>query len=215
MAGLKRLRPTPAQANLHFAFGSVAMLLILLNLLTPSLLSGATSGTFLGEGDLYVTAPNSTTLAFVIETEGHVEFAKVVVAVNLSAPSTVGNATTLRHWDLWYNASNVVAATFNVTSVSFVVNVTAWYAPGSVGGGNDAPAATIGTFDFQLSGSGSALAVVVTPIYPLLGTGALPGGGGPLSWQYADLPWVLPLAQPPATATGPVPSFAPFPGGAP
>lgn len=208
------LRPPTPNPGSHWALGFVALLLLVLNLLTPGLLNGPAAG-FLGEGTLYVSSTPGGALSFVVETEGHLELARVVVALNLSASTSPGNATTYRHWDRWVNSSDVVAATFNVTSVSFVVNVTAWYANGTTGSGPSAPTATIGTFAFLLASSSSGLQLTVTPLYPLSGTWTLPDGGTPSTWSTADLPVSLPLAQPPASVTGPAPLGIPQGGGGP
>jgi hypothetical protein len=204
------LRPTSGSTTTHWALGSVALLLLLVNLMTPALLNGfSNSGGFLGEGTLYVSATPGGELTFVVTTEGHVELARIVVALNFSAPNPPGNATTYRHWDRWMNSSDTVAASFNVSAPSFVVNVTAWYVNGSAGNGPNAPAATVGTFAFLVSGSGPQLSITVTPIYPLVGTGSLPEGGASSVWTSSLLPGDLALAQPPSTATGPAPALHP------
>lgn len=192
-----------SEANVHFAFAAVALLLLLVNLLTPSLLNGGFSpnGTFLSQGSLYVALSGDENLTFALESQGHVQYSFVTVGVNLSAsaaPGTFpGNATTPRTWDRWVNSTDVLASVLLVDNLSapgrseFLLNVTA--ATSSV--------LDVGTFAFQFQGSGMSARVTIYPIWPLHGPYTLPGGSSPVTWKATDLPQAVLLAQGPATAT--------------
>lgn len=190
-----------SSSNVHWALGSVVLLLVLLNLITPALLSGE-GATFLSEGNLSVTLSTNGTLSFAVGSYGNVAYSSLDVGINTSAPARVaaGNATGLR-WDLWHNSSEVLAAVFNVSDdVPFAVNVTALYISSTGGSGGNTETMTYGTFAFVPSTSGGSWTLTVYPLYPLSGPNPLPGGAGPFTWHASDLPQTLVLAQGPPVA---------------
>ncbi len=204
-----------SEANVHFAFAAVALLLLLVNLLTPALLNGGFSpnGTFLSQGGLYVGLSGNDNLTFALESAGHVQYAFIGIGLNLSASVAgvpfPGNATTPRSWDRWINSTNALASVFMVGNLSqpgrseFLVNVTA----------SSSSVLDVGTFAFLFQGSGSAARITVYPIWPLHGPTTIPGGPQPVSWGPQDLPQALLLAQGPAPATGSalaLPLMSPF-----
>ncbi|MDE1821317.1 MAG: hypothetical protein KGJ23_14470 [Euryarchaeota archaeon] len=188
--------------NVHFAFGAVALLLVLVILLTPALLNGGLSGgSFLSQGALYVARSGTDNLSFAFESQGNVEYTAISVALNLSAgvlgPSFPGNDTTPRGWDRWFNVTDSLVSLFVVRNVSeaahsrFVVNVTAV----------SSSSVSEGTFAFSVQGSATAMTLTVYPIWPLRGSGTLPEGSNPIPWTDRDLPQGLALALMPLPPT--------------
>ena len=198
--------PEATPGSLHWTLGSVALLLLFVNLLTPSLLSGGipAGGTFLSQSVLYVSLSANDTISFLVESNGHVVLANVSVAVNRSTPASAapGNASTYRHWDVWSNATQVVAASLSVNgSRRFVVNITSVYvAPAPSGAPPNTVEASFGrgVFLFGLGPVGQPFALTVVPLYPLAGPGMLPGGSAVITWTATDLPGTLELGTLPA-----------------
>lgn len=184
-------------ANVHFAFAGVALLLLLLNLLTPSLLEGNVSSgsTFLSEGSLLVGVSGNDNLTFALESQGKVQYQTVSIGLNRSGyllgSNFPGNASARWTWDHWINSTLVLATVFEVTNLSapnrgeFLVNVTA----------TTTSTLSEGTFAFWFQGYGSTAVLTVYPIWPLHGPMTLPGGSARAVWPEADLPQALPLAQ--------------------
>ncbi|MCL4324326.1 MAG: hypothetical protein M1144_02540 [Candidatus Thermoplasmatota archaeon] len=175
------------EANVHLTLGAVAVLLVLLLLLTPTLEGGFSvpPGPLLSRGVLYVDYLGNNTLIVYLESYGHVRFSQISFGVNLSAGNfSAGSPMNLR-WDYWENATNhlVYSVTVN-TSADFALNVSATY----VNNPPTSSAYSYGTYGFLLSltpGGGTLTA------YPL---GNLPTSQEQV-WSLSQLPQALVLSE--------------------
>ncbi len=185
--------------SLHWAFGSVALLLVLLILLTPSLENAGLPGgsSVLTAGELRVDRVNSTVELYALSL-GQVRFAFITFALNDSPAAPPATLTLPSHWDRWSNFTDRIAASFFVTNQTyFVVNVTMGYevAPPSA----TAPAQYLiswGVFALVLSPTGAPTTMTVYPLAPLTGPDTLPVTS-PITWSLSTLPQTLALAQGP------------------
>lgn len=200
-----RLSPV---ANIHLAFGSVAVLLVLLILLTPALENGGLTGgsTFLAQGEVLVDLNSTDTWLFTVTSYGNVVFSSIDIGVNLTVVGPVpGIATQERTWNVWTNATDVQELTAKVSGHPFVeVNVTEVYVSPSTSGSSSETTVTYGVYAFDLISTPGGQFVVETPVYPISTTDpvTLPASSeGGNSWAIATLPQSVALAQGPSTPT--------------
>lgn len=198
-----RLSPV---ANVHLAFGSVAVLLILLILLTPTLETGGLNGgtTFLDQGEVLVDLNDTGAWTFTVSSYGNVLFASIDVGVNTTVTSPVpGNATQERTWNLWHNASDVAELTTTVTGHPYVeVNVSETYVSPSTPTSASETTVSYGVYAFDLVNTTAGLTVVVTPVYPIVGSITIPASNeGGSTWPVITLPQSVALAQGPSAPT--------------
>lgn len=185
--------PLPSRPrSVHWPLASVALLLVLLILLTPALEQGITPAeTVLSQGALYVTADQNGTFTFLLESLGHLTLARVSLGVNESAQDVPGNASTLREWNRWENATSVVGEILSVNGTGlFVLNASTVYESSS----EEARSAGVFAFQFvQAPASAGGDRIVVTPLYPLTGPTTLPQGGSPSTYALSSFPQPLDL----------------------
>jgi hypothetical protein len=192
------------RASVHWTFGSVALLLVFVNLLTPSLLGGGLSAgsTFLAQGVITVDLSTNGNLSFLVEGSGHVMFAQVSIGLDRSPAVFPGNSSSLWTWNTWSNGSLVVAGIMTVNgTLHFILNVTTVYlaaAPASAPPNSVEATISRGVFAFALAPPGSTWGLTVFPLYPLSGPATIPGGDSKSLWSASALPQTLPLAEFPA-----------------
>jgi|GEM_PF-6380838 hypothetical protein len=190
--------------TLHWAFGSLALLLILLILITPTLETGGFSlpAPALTQGVLRIDVLNGSTVLLYAESLGGVRYQSISIALNETPVGSPGRPGTVPpHWNVYWNVSQRLVLTAVVTNLSFfLVNVSMVYATPSSSGGL-LETLSWGMFEFTLTPTFSPTLLTVYPLAPLRGPVVLPIAS-PTSWALSSLPQSVALAQGPTVPEG-------------
>lgn len=190
---MRSLWPEREDTPVHLAMGGIALLLVILLLLTPVLESPSLGGEILNRAQLEVDVVQNGTFALYVDSNGHVRFSSISVAVALDLPS-VTVAQNQINWTEWFNWTDRITTSVELPNEGqFAINVTTTYfEPGQ----SSPEYISLGVYAFQLSYGGGAGSLTAYPV-----SASLPSSASQ-SWPISSLPQTLVLAEKTVTVSG-------------